>query len=80
MTPMLSEKVNQFPRILKSRDIAVEIKSIHTLHFQGHVLSDKLGNVGHGLLRNVVVAEDVLPNNAWEKASASPGRFFYLSV
>jgi hypothetical protein len=80
MTPMLREKVNQLPRILKGRDIAVKIEPIHTLDFQGHVLSDKLGNVGHGLLRNVMVAEDVPPNSAWEKASASPGRFFYLSV
>jgi hypothetical protein len=80
MTPMFGEKVNQLPRILKGRDIAVEIEPVHTFDFQGHVLSDKLGNVGHGLLRNVMVAEDVPPHSAWEKAPASPRRFFYLSV
>jgi hypothetical protein len=80
MTPMLGEKANQLPGSLKGRDIAVEIEAVHTLDFQGHMVSDKLGNVGHGLLRSVMAPEDVPPNGAWGKAYASPGRFFYLSV
>jgi len=80
MSSMPGEKPNQLPWRLKGRDIAVKIEPIHTLDFQGHMVSDNLGNVGHGLLQNVVVAEDVPPNCARGKALASPGRFFYSSV
>ena len=67
------EEIDHAARGLQSRHIGIEIEPVDAADFQGHVVFDNLGDVGHGT-SSWFAPEEISPNRVREKASASLGR------
>ena len=63
-------EVTQTP--FESRHVGVQVEPVHAIDCQGHVLRDKLGNVGYGLLLGVATRNEYHPTGVRGKGKLSP--------